>query len=247
MQIQKGFQCQSCNSFLSHPIDACPVCSDQFYWMIVPKTTVTGSQQQAFVAAMVNLVAGGVTEEFLTHGGQLWLPYRFWDQDPAGESLAEFSWIDNLELFQHSNNSGQVEPEEKAEPNPWDTVPKMALPDLSKRPEELQAKSAAAASPEIAPEPTPTPSATPRSKPQQDSAPKQAAATPTSKEKPKAKSNEGKRSLFPAHLFVPTMIFLFFLLLSLSYLALRYHKNQMAPLAPTQTFMEVDHERPLLS
>ena len=132
MQIQKGFQCTSCHSFLSHPIDACPVCADQFYWLVVTREALTQPQVAAFVAAMVNLAEGRVTEAFLTHGERLWLPYNFWAQDPAGASLDEFPWVEDLELFQHA--AGEVDEAVATavyEPKPWETLPKQAVPDFS--------------------------------------------------------------------------------------------------------------------
>ncbi len=237
MKIQKGFQCKSCSSFLSHPVDVCPVCSDQFYWRIVPEAPVDGLQRDAFVASMVNLAEGRVTPEFLTHGGHLWLPYRYWGIDPSGNALLEFSWLDDLEVFQHDSQKAaksSAEPEKKQEPAPWDTIPKLEVPDFTQYKPEPKAAVATTSA-----EPRETEPGSVRA----SDAPDQRNARARMPERVPSPSLLG---LLRGDLFVPLMIFLFLVLLSLSYLVLRYHKNQLTPLAP-QTHLEVSDERNLLS
>lgn len=247
MQIQKGFQCKSCNSFLSHPIDACPVCGDQFYWLIHTEGSLDATQRTAYVGAMLNLMEGAVTEAFLTHGDRLWLPYQFWSKSPNGEVLNEFPWMIDLELFQHTGNDAEdpvgevVVDDEPEEPNPWDTVPKMALPDFSKMEKEKPKPTVpepAPAAETLADEPRVIPAPEPR----------KASVAAVSEPKPRAERPVKEPTQNPLkQLFVPLMIFLFLLFLSLSYLVLRYHKNHMVPVVSGNVWTEVLHERPILS
>lgn len=240
MKIQKGFQCKSCSSFLSHPVDVCPVCGDQFYWRIVPTAPVNEPQRDAFVASMINLTEGRVTPEFLTHGGHIWLPYRFWGSDPSGVALLEFNWIDDLEVFQHdSQKTAKREAEAKAkqEPAPWDTIPKMEAPDFSQyTPETTVAASQSQERP--APRAAAQPLAPVAATEKAPSTPQPARANPAS---------PSFLQQLRGDLFVPMMIFLFLILLSISYVVLRYHKNRMTPLAPPRTHLEAIDERNLLS
>ena len=98
MKIQESFQCGACNSFLSHPIDTCPVCGDQFYWLLVTRDE---PDREAYLTRMQELMEGRASQDFLTHGGHLWLPHRFWDRCPTGEILEEYAWIKRVELVQH--------------------------------------------------------------------------------------------------------------------------------------------------
>lgn len=242
MQIQKGFQCKSCHSFLSHPIDACPVCGDQFYWLVHVDGPLDISQRNAYVGTMINLMEGTVTEAFLTHGDQLWLPYQFWTSSPTGEALAEFPWIKDLELFQHVGHGAEEqldgpEPEAAEDPNPWDTVPKMAIPDFT----DIEEPEPVAAPEEVKPE------ARARTKPKRSKPPRPKQKPPKAKAATAGARGKGGARSMVREFFVPMMIFLFFLFLSLSYLVLRYHKNHMVPKMSGHLMMEVSHERPLLS
>lgn len=226
MRFTKGFQCRSCSSFLSHPVDACPVCNDQFYWRVIYTTSMDDQDRATFLQTMTGLMDGQVTQEFLTHGGQLWLPFRFWDMNPSGDLLDHYDWIEDLELFQHNTKI-----EKPAEPRPqkkseWDTIPKAPVPDFSKREKEKKPAAAAKAKPIKTPV---KPAAT-----QRKSKPK-----PKTTRKPPAKSKpRSSGSIW----FAPAMIMVFFFFLSCSYMVLRYHKNQMKPIVPDG----VNHERPVL-
>ncbi len=249
MKIQKGFQCKSCSSFLSHPVDVCPVCSDQFYWRVVPAAPVSEPRREAFVASMINLAEGRVTPEFLTHGGHLWLPYRFWGNDPSGSALLEFGWIDDLEVFQHDHQKPakqETESKSKQEPAPWDTIPKVEAPDFSQYKPETKTVADQAPRPAAVAAAAVAAAAVAATAGQSPVAAPEQVAGPSRPERVNPSSPSFLEQL-RGDLFVPMMIFLFLLLLSISYVVLRYHKNRMTPLAPPQTHLEAIDDRNILS
>ena len=158
LHIPKSFTCKACKSLLSHPIDACPICGDQFYWLVIPKGELTQDQKDEFVVKMEHLVEGKASREFLTHGGYLWLPHRFWDFNAEGDTLAAFDWAVKLELFQHETSEGdhkeRLAPPKK-EPSAWDTLPKAPLPHFAQVRRQLEdtEENEAAAPPPPADEP----------------------------------------------------------------------------------------------
>ena len=222
MQFQKGFQCRSCQSFLSHPIDLCPVCGDQFYWRVVTKGPLAEASKIAFFQIMEDQVDGNVSRDFLCHGGELWLPYRFWDTNPSGDLLGQFSWMQDLELFQHQTNA-QVQAEPQPKESEWDTIPKASVLDLE------QMKAAREATSETPPTQEPLPKQqTPEVAPAQTRRP---SPILSARKKPSAASARKRQPFFHwSEWFAPVMVLLLLLLLSCSYLSLRYHKNQMKPL-----------------
>lgn len=121
MILDKEFQCQTCQYIMSHPVDACPVCNAQFYWMLAPYDPLDPSGVAHFITKMEMAVEGRTTREFLTHGGQLWLPHNFWDYNPDGEVLKEFPWIRHVRFLQHEGE-GQVQ-----SPSVYETNPGMSL------------------------------------------------------------------------------------------------------------------------
>lgn len=229
LYIPKSFTCKACKSLLSHPIDACPICGDQFYWLVEPKGELSQSLKEDFVRRMEQLVEGRASREFLTHGGYLWLPHRFWECDAEGESLADLDWAVRLELFQHESVAEQT-PESRASEaakkprTAWDTIPKAPLPHFAQVRPTVKAESEAKRPEYSAPAPP-------------SSAPAPPAAAPA--------ETLARGRLIPAPLFAPLMVLAFFLLLSLSYLVLRYHKNTR-PVSLRAASAEVANESALL-
>jgi len=230
LYIPKSFTCKACKSLLSHPIDACPICGDQFYWLVEPKGELSQAVKDHFVRKMEQLVEGKASREFLTHGGFLWLPHRFWDFDAEGESLADLDWAVRLELFQHENTA----PEQSAKArtaeatkkprSAWDTIPKAPLPHFAQVRQAVQVEREGKRPGFAAPAPP-------------SSAPAPPAAAPA--------ESFVRGSLIPAPLFAPLMVLAFFLFLSLSYLVLRYHKNTR-PVSLPAASAEVANESALL-
>jgi len=225
MDLPESFQCRACQSFLSHPIDNCPVCGDQLYWMLVWSEEPDDLQRKDYLDRVIALVDGRASREFLTHGDLLWLPHRFWDCDPTGELLDTLDWVTGIELHQHDAEDRRAAPDDE-----FDTLPKMPIPKYvaetvhGEAVETLRARvvpeRAEERNPPDATQPVAPAASTPRSEPGVD--------TPLAR---------GSSRVLSADLFVPLMIFLFLCLLSLSYLVLRYHKNtraQPAAAAPTE-------------
>ncbi len=216
MILDKEFQCQTCQYIMSHPVDACPVCSAQFYWMLTPIDPLDPSRVADFITKMEKAVEGRTTREFLTHGGQLWLPHNFWDHNPDGAILSDLPWIRQVRFLQHGSD-----PEAQAEPQPsvFETNPGMSLEDFQLTPPKETAPPAAqplAAAPKTRVETSPAKAAP------------VTARSPHEKKKKKIKTRPSarvKEPLIPNTVFAPLMVFLFLVLMSFSYLALRYHKN----------------------
>ena len=200
MIIPEEIQCRSCLYLSSHPVDACPVCGAQFYWLIVPTHQIGDGPIREYLSAMERLVEGRITREFLTHGGQLWLPHSFWNYNPNGDLLKEFSWISEIKFYQHDpekeeEKSAPSNYREKGPRTIWDTNPLPVIPTLAQ---------AGAGGTESQAE---RPSRPRGSVPAKEAPPPPAPA-------------------FARELLAPLMILIFFIFLSLSYLVLRYHKNQ---------------------
>lgn len=124
----ENYQCRACKYVLSDPVDLCPVCNAQFYWMLIPKEPPQPEQVSHFVEVMNAVAQGHTNRQFLTHGGHFWLPHLFWSNDPEGLSLEKFSWFGQLRFFQHESQEQRVEEKrQSAEPNPWDTNPRLAI------------------------------------------------------------------------------------------------------------------------
>lgn len=229
MQIEKGFQCHSCHIALSYPLDACPLCGDQFYWMVLVSGTVPEQARKQYVVAMCAL-SEDVTEEFLTYDDQLWLPYQFWEYCPTGEVLRAFTWIVDLQLFQHQGKPGSSEPAQQAEQASTQAKQGSVLDSVPETRSQLDRMGQA----------------------NEEPSPQLAAQMPASRRKKpnKRPKQMGRRDIQHgikhADLLKPTLVFLFFVLLSLSYLVLRYHKNHMVPI-PQAPVEEVSNERPILS
>lgn len=101
--FDREYQCDICQHFFDHPVDACPVCGEPFYWLVVPAQTPSETQRIAFLQIMEDAVEGNIGRDFLTHGGNLWLPHNFWQYAGDGTILNTFAWIQNVQLIQHSN------------------------------------------------------------------------------------------------------------------------------------------------
>jgi len=154
MRIEKDYQCRACNYFFSHPVDVCPICGDQFYWLLVAADPPSRDQTLDFIVQMEHVVQGRVTREFITHNNQLWLPPNYWNFEPEGEALKRIPWVAEIRLYQH------VAPEK--EPSPWETNPgmKLDLPLVSTPAEPSEAMARAAPPPEA---PQPAAAAAPQS------------------------------------------------------------------------------------
>ncbi len=204
MHIDDEFQCRKCRYVLSHPVDACPVCSTQIYWMLVHAYPLKKSQIADYIMKMEQLVRGRTSREFLTHGGHLWLPHSFWDFNPNGDALHEFSWIKEVKLLQHEPVADRTDDEKEVSPPVLDTNPGLSItaPGLG------------------------TPS---RTEPEggggsgRDGKKTQPARNLESA--PGGGSTTDTDDSWLDHVRVPFMILLFLILLSLSYLILHYHKN----------------------
>lgn len=244
MQLPDTIQCNRCRSFLSHPLDHCPVCNDQFYWLVKTRDIVDPEAKMAFLREMELMAGGHVTSEFLTHGGQLWLPHQFWSKDASGQALSAFPWIIGLEHHQHENpnddwekhqsreaqrlqQEAQRQEEPTEQPKPWDTIPNMPLPDFSDI-EARKQQAQADAKNNVPQEPQPTTKKAPSKAPE--------------KKAQKTKSKD-KQPFMLSPAFKPTMVFLFFLFLSASYLVLRYHKNHMLPQVPETSQQDVQTDQ----
>ncbi len=200
---------------MSHPVDACPVCTAQFYWMLTPYDPLDPSRVADFITKMERAVEGRTTREFLTHGGQLWLPHNFWDHNPDGAILNDLPWIRQVRFLQHG-----ADPEAQAEPQPsvFETNPGMSLENVQLTP------------PKESPQPAAQPQAeAPKTQLETHLAKTESAAVRSSQETKKKKKSRPsarvKEPLIPSAVFAPLMVFLFLVLMSFSYLALRYHKN----------------------
>ncbi len=216
MKIQDSVQCHACNSILSHPVDACPVCGDQFYWLVTTKNKPTQNEKEGYLVRMEELVEGRASREFLNHDGHLWLPYRFWDSNPNGEILDSFTWIDGVQLFQHESEINNVPVRD------YDTLPKIPIPEwVRDGPSALDKKKTIPKEPRKQEQPL---KPAPVSEPVNDSY----LAGP----------------IIPAQMFLPLMVFLFLIFLSFSYLTLRYHKNHRWP--SSQAVPEESHESSVL-
>ena len=101
--FEREYQCDVCQHYFSHPVDACPICVEPFYWLVVPTGPVTAAQKTAFLQIMEDMVESSVGREFLTHDGHLWLPHNFWQYANSGDILNTFAWIQNIKLVQHPN------------------------------------------------------------------------------------------------------------------------------------------------
>jgi len=221
MKIQDSVQCHACNSILSHPVDACPVCGDQFYWLVTTKSKPSENEKESFLARMEELVEGA-SREFLNHDNHLWLPYRFWDNNPSGETLDSFSWISGVQLFQHETELADVPVSE------YDTLPKIPIPEWVRAgPSGADGKK---------PHPHPIEARPEHQVPKQHRAP---APSPS-----RAMIEDPTSPIIPSQMFLPLMIFLFLILLSFSYLTLRYHKNHRWQ--SSQAVPEASHESSVL-
>lgn len=101
--MNRGFQCGACGMSMSDPVDHCPICGDHFFWRVVPRGgRADAHQQQAFIQLMQSLTPNPIPENFLTHGGHLWLPDTYWQLDPEGHRLKQLDWVVDLDLHQHA-------------------------------------------------------------------------------------------------------------------------------------------------
>lgn len=220
MEHYREYQCGACDYYFSHPIDRCPICGDQFFWLLMTHDRVAPSERAHFVSQMKTLGGSGVTEEFLTYRDRMWLPYNFWEKDPGGESLQSWSFIKDVKLYQHKRKETPKDEDDTTvrevgfETNP--AHPVLKLTDLTSRPRE---------------QPQQEVTLTPSRNDQQMGAstpalPSYQAQAPIAPQAPKSSPVEtAPASLGPREWLPPILIFVFFLLLSLSFLVLRYHKN----------------------
>lgn len=213
MQLEP-YACKICDYGMDHPVDACPICGEPFYWRVVPATTLQESQRTAFLQTMEDLCQGEVSREFLSHGNHLWLPYHFWQIDPRGEWLDGFPWIGNLSLVQHENaekrdfflsrSDHEARQDSRHEDHDIDTQPLKVV--------SAPAQPAGNAQPRATL--LPTPQGGPR--------PGQNAARPVLS----ARRHTGPALPFEK-LFAPLMVAVFLLFLGVSYLNLLRCKNQL--------------------
>lgn len=138
MHLPQNLQCNACQYSLNHPVDVCPICNEQFYWLVVPRYTLDEAEIQDYCSRMTQLTEGRITEAFLTHGGHLWLPHNFWECDPNGISLKTLTWVDRVKYFQHATAEGADQPTSREpEPAVWDTQPAQASPFYEDEEERL--------------------------------------------------------------------------------------------------------------
>jgi hypothetical protein len=207
MRIDKEFQCRACDYVVSHPIDACPVCQAHFYWMPEADEELSPEQIEEFVEGMNVLVEGRTTREFIMHDGHLWLPHNFWDYCPDGSALDRFSWIRGIRFLQHKKEVAETS-RDSLDENSWDTSPsypiiEQSVPRQDEYPSDRDTRSL----------PVQTPA-------------KPTAARHGVRPRPAAVSPGSGRS----NAFLPVMIFLCFLLLTLSYFVFSPSSSVIFPL-----------------
>lgn len=113
--LTKNFRCKICDYGMDHPVDACPICGDTFYWLVIPAHEIQEPQKTAFLQTMEDRSPDQVSRDFLNHGGQLWLPYSFWHNDPRGDVLDSFPWIGEVVCIQHEDAGKKLYYEEQVE------------------------------------------------------------------------------------------------------------------------------------
>lgn len=234
MDHYREYQCSACDYYFSHPIDRCPICSDQFFWLLVPHQNLLESERLGYIDQMKNLGGAGVTEEFLTYRNRLWLPYNFWEVDPGGELLARWSFIKEIKLYQHKKNSSD-EDTETFRDAVFDTNPAI-------NPQQYMDFQSQHAAPKQ--EPAAFLSDTPKAIPSPWQPAPAVVKAPAPQGAVVASVNDGAE-LTLADWLPPVLIFVFFMLLSLSFLVLRYYKNTQTPIAVSH--IEAVYEYPILS
>jgi len=220
MEHYREYQCGACDYYFSHPIDRCPICGDQFFWLLMTDGQVEATQKQGFVSRMIALGGTGVTEEFLTFRDRLWLPYNFWEKDPGGESLHAWPFVKDVKLYQHKKKTSEKKEDDTTiREAGFETNPAHPIPDFS----AVANQNAGPSRPEVTLAPSrndnPMGASTPALSPYQPSAPVEPMAPPRPQAEP-SPANLGIKDWLP-----PILIFVFFMLLSLSFLVLRYHRN----------------------
>ena len=218
MELPKEYHCEACDYVLSHPIDSCPICGDQFYWRLNTRRPLTPEQRHGYLQTVEEVIGRPVNKAFVAHGGQVWLPHNFWNFDPNGRVLDRLLWATGIEKYQHKKSERTQEPTRKKDPSTWDTNPGFLLP------EHIQREFASASKDEPA-------AVSPHSEQRPDD------GLPTSKKGPSPPGDPGVAGPgIPSmsDFFAPLMILIFFLFLSLSYLSLRYHKNTKPTTAETE-------------
>jgi len=216
----KEINCAVCAYLMDHPVDACPVCGEPFYWLILPRVSPQEPQKRAFFQIMEDVVEGSVDWDFLQHGDHLWLPHNFWQYCPDGNILESFPWILDIRLVQRPNPQKQKffvdkpKSEEPIQEALESESPDSSIPD----PTDASGDS----------HPIPLTSPSPSAKPQ--APPNQFVIVP----------NQWNWDL----IFRPLMIALFFVFLAASYFALLFHRNTRA--LPPEQNAEVTHEKQIL-
>lgn len=215
----KEVQCSVCAYIMDHPVDACPVCGEPFYWLILARGTIQESQKTAFFQIMEDVVEGNIDLDFLQHGGHLWLPHNFWQYCADGSILETFPWILDVRLIQR--------------PNPQKEQYFRDNPQAKPEPQEVHDQSVQPAAP-----------AAPLQEPE-DPRPVPALAAPAQPVgEPKLHFSVAQNQWSWDSLFRPLMIGLFFVFLAASYLALLYHRNTRTPTQAPPA--EVTHEQQIL-
>ena len=238
MDIPKEYQCQVCHTHYTKPQDACSQCGDQFYWRLQASLRVGEIQRREYVDRMANLVGEELVPEFLTHGDELWLPHCYWAHDPKGEALECFLWIEGVEPVQHERASdfdgtenGLVLDEDVFEALKPDMLSGSSYGEIkqskSQHVRTLNHLSTVLVGPSrgLAQDTQPGLGKREKGAPRERS--QKATVEPPRRRRVATDHLAPKEpvSLSQREWFAPLMLFLLLLLLSMSYLVLRYHKN----------------------
>lgn len=241
MDLYREFQCGACDYYFSHPIDRCPICGDQFFWLVTTQGNLAPSERQEYVSSMVRLGGMGVTEEFLTHRDRLWLPYNFWEVDPGGETLEAMAFVRDIKLYQHKKKAGD-HADTTTRALSFETNPSM--PVLTERDiQQPVAKSYEQSFAEPIQQPISQASGHQTSVAQATvQVPQQALAQSGN---PKPVGSEELQPITSREWLPPVLIFIFLILMSLSFLVLRYQKN--VRVNKISTHIEANYEHSILS
>ena len=85
------YECIHCGCSMDHSVDSCPICREQFYWMVITEGLPDPDQLEAFLLMMEAMHPEEASREFMTFDEQLWLPAYFWNKNPDARLLEHFS------------------------------------------------------------------------------------------------------------------------------------------------------------
>ncbi|PIE89547.1 MAG: hypothetical protein CR997_10655 [Acidobacteria bacterium] len=101
----KQYTCNQCECSVDQPVDNCPVCHSVFYWLLKTKREVSPQERDLYAAAMRASFGPKTGNDFIFHGGRIWLPHSFWQKNSTRELLNQFDWIEDIVLIQYKKSS----------------------------------------------------------------------------------------------------------------------------------------------